>query len=72
MFRLVTGLKTDSKEVVGGSDRKLCFGKKERGIVWKDYMERIMNEENDWDRNVDGDEVDGPIVCVCREEVLQA
>ena len=48
MFRLVKGLKTDSREVEGGwcmrgSDTKLCFSEKERGIVWKDYMERIMN-----------------------------
>ena len=31
----------------GGSDGKLCLSEKERGKVWKDYMERIMNEEND-------------------------
>ena len=52
MLRLVKGLKTDSKEVEGGrcmrgSDGKQCFSEKERGKVWKDYMERIMNEEND-------------------------
>ena len=50
MFRLVKGLKTDSKEVDGGccmrgSDEMLCFSKKERGKVWKDYMERIMNDK---------------------------
>ena len=38
MFRLVKGLKTDSKEDEGGrcmrgSDGKLCFSKKERGKV---------------------------------------
>ena len=27
-------------------------------------MERIMNEENDWDRNVEGDAVQVPVVCV--------
>ena len=54
-----------------GSDGKLCFSEKERRIVWKDYMERIMNEENDWDRNVEGDAAEGPVVCVSREEVLQ-
>ena len=48
MFRLVKGLKTDSKDVEGGrcmrgSDGKLCFSEKERGNVWKDYVERIMN-----------------------------
>ena len=68
MFRLVIGLKTDSKEIEGGrcmrgSGGNLCFSQKERGNVWKDYMERIMNEENDWDSNVDGDAV----VCVSRD-----
>ena len=28
-----------------GSNGKLCFSETERGKVWKDYMERIMNEE---------------------------
>ena len=36
-----------------GSDGNLCFSEKERGEVGKDYMERIMNEENDWDQNVE-------------------
>ena len=35
-------------------------------------MERIMNEENDWDHNVEADSVEGPVVCVSREDVLQA
>ena len=34
-------------------------------------MERIMNEENDWNHNL-GDTLEGPVVCVSREEVLQA
>ena len=49
MFRLVKGLKTDSEEVEGGrcilgSDGKLRFSVKEKGKVWMDYLERIMNE----------------------------
>ena len=62
-------LYTDSNEVDGGrcmrgSDGKLCFSEKERGKVWKDYMERIVNEESDWYNNVEGDAVEGPVVCV--------
>ena len=77
MFRLVKGLKTDSIEVEGGrcmrgSDGKLCFSEKERIKVWKNHMERIMNEENYWDHIVEGDALEGPVVCVSREEVLQA
>ena len=66
MFRLVKGLKTDSKEVERGSDGKLCFSEKEKCKIWKDYMERIINEENDWDHNVEGDAVEDPVVCVSR------
>ena len=51
------------------SDGKVCFSEKERGGVWRDYMERIMNEEND--RNVEGDAVEGPVDWVSREEVVQ-
>ena len=29
-------------------------------------MERIMNEENDRDRNVEENTVEGPVVYVCR------
>ena len=65
------GVKTDSKEVEGqrcmrGSDRKLCFSEKERSKYWKDYIERIMNEENDRDQNVEREAVEGPEVCVSR------
>ena len=47
-----------------------CLSEKERGNVWEDYIERMMNEENDWDNIVEGDAVEGPIVCVWREAVL--
>ena len=70
MFRLVKGLKFDSKDVEGGrcmkSYEKQWFSEKERGEVWKDYMEKIMYEENYWDQHVEGDAVDGPVVCVSR------
>ena len=69
MSRLV---RNDSKEVEGGSDGKLCFSEKERGKFWKDYMESIMNEENHSDCNVEGEAVEGTVVRVRREEVLQA
>ena len=31
-----------------------------------------MNVENVWDSNVEGDAVVGPVVCISREEMLQA
>ena len=51
-----------------GSDGELCFSEKERGKVWKHDTERIMNEENDWDHNVEGYVVESPVVCISRED----
>ena len=50
----------------------IYISEKERGKVWNDYMERIMSEENDWDHDVEGRAVEGTVVCVIREDVLQA
>ena len=34
--------------------------------VWKDYMERIMHEEDEWDDNVEGDEIESLLEFVQR------
>ena len=49
-----------------------CVSVRRKEIVSRDYVGRIMSDENDWDRNVEGDAEEGPVVCVSREEVLQA
>ena len=53
--------RNDSKEAEGrrcmsGSDEKLCVSEKERGKARMDYVERIMNEENNCDCDVEGDD----------------
>ena len=55
-----------------GSDRRLNFTEKDRGRVWKEHMERIMKEDNEWDQNVEVDLVEGPVERVSREEVVKA
>ena len=34
--------------------------------MWKDYVERITKKENYLDHNVEGDSVEGPVVCIIR------
>ena len=36
-----------------------------------DYLEWILNEENGWDYDVEGDALQGRVVCVGRKKVLQ-
>ena len=50
---------------------KLHLSEKQKGKVWKDYMERIFIEENDLDHNGEGDLVEGRVDCVSRNEVVQ-
>ena len=52
------------------SDGKLYFSEKASGNVWKDYMEGVMNEENDFVHSVKGDAVEDKVVCVGREVVV--
>ena len=52
VFNLVKSMKKDGKDVEGGrcmrgSDGRLSFSEKDRGKVWKEHMEIIMNEENE-------------------------
>ena len=67
VFKLVKSIKKDGKDVEGGR----CVRGNDRGRVWKEHMERIMNEENEWDQNVQADLVEGPVERVSREEVVQ-
>ena len=52
VFKLEKSMKKDGKDVEGGrcmrgSSGRLNFSEKDRGRVWKEHMERIMNEENE-------------------------
>ena len=66
IFRLVKFMQKD------GKDRRLNFSKKERIRIWKNYIEEIMNKENDRDYVTEGSMVEGPIKNVTREEIAIA
>ena len=78
VFKLEKSMKKDGKDVEGGrcmrgSNGRLNFIEKDRGRVWKEHLERIIiNEENEWDQNVQADLVEGPVEKVSREEVVKA
>ena len=72
----VKSMKKDGKDVEGGrcmrgSHGRLNYSKKDRGTVWKEHMERIMNKKNEWDQNVPADLVEGPVERVSQEEMVK-
>ena len=77
VFKFVKSMKKDGRDVEGGrcmrgSDGRLSFSEKDRGRVWKEHMERIMNEENEWDQRTEAAMLEGPVEKVSREEVVRA
>ena len=53
-------------------DGRLVVCEKDRGKLWKDHMEKIMNVENEWDQMAKADMVEGPVEEVTYEEVMEA
>ena len=49
---------------------KKNVAEKERDKIWENHMKIIKNEENVLDTSVNADIVEGPVVCVGREEVV--
>ena len=54
-------MKNDAGNVVSDAD-----GMKN---IWRKYMEKLLNVENDWDGGVDCPEVMGPHCLISEEEV---
>ena len=55
-----------------GKDGRLGFSEKDRKRIWKDHVEEIMNNENNWDHVTEASIVKGPIKDVIREEITIA
>ena len=55
-----------------GNDGTLYLDEGDRAKLWTAHMSKIMNDENEWDKVVDTDAVEGPIERVMREEIMKA
>ena len=70
-------MRKEGRDIDGGGcmkdkDGRLVVSEKDRGKLWKEYMEKIMNVENEWDQMVEADMVEGPVEGVTDEEVMEA
>ena len=77
VFKLVKFMRRGGKDINGGGcmkdkDGRLVVSEKDRGKLWKDHMEKIMNVENEWDQMAEADMVEGPVEEVTYEEVIKA
>ena len=76
VFYFLRIMKKKGKDVEGGRclrgrDRLLDFIE-DRAKIWKEHMEKIMNEENEWDHMVETDVVEGPLEKVACNKIVEA
>ena len=74
VFYFLRRMKKEGKDVEGGrclrgGDKRLGFIEVDRAKIWKKLMEKIMNEENEWDQMAETDLVEGPVEKVVRNEI---
>ena len=55
-----------------GRHGQLGFIEKYWAKIWKEHMEKIMNEENEWDQMVETDVVKGSVEKVTSIKTLEA
>jgi hypothetical protein len=77
VFRIAKQMAKERQDVVGGNCLKNGEGKlviDSDGIkdAWKKYMERLLNEENNWDKDTTCDKTEGPMCRITQEEVRNA
>jgi hypothetical protein len=67
----------ENREIVGAQcirdeHGRLGIDVEDRKEIWKKYMERLLNEENEWDGLVGEDRVEGVVEDISTEEVEEA
>ena len=70
-------LRRMKNDVEGGrcfkeNDGQLGFIEEDKAKIWKEHMEKIMNQENEWDHMVENDVVERPVEKVACNEIVEA
>jgi hypothetical protein len=77
VFRIAKQMIKERQEVVGGScvnddQGRLVIDSEGIKGVWKEYMEKLLNEENDWDKDIICDGIEGRMDEITKKEVQKA
>ena len=77
IFRRAKQMVTERQDITGLNCIKGASGKvivDDKGIkdCWKEYMEKLMNEANEWDHKISAEVKEGPADCIRMDEVRAA
>jgi hypothetical protein len=77
LFKMARQQAKEKRDIMGGqcirdAHGTLCTDIENKKIVWKRYMEQLLNEENEWDGNVEELKVEGEVKDIEPGEVKAA
>ena len=77
IFRMAKQMVKERQDITGLNCIKVASGKvivddKRIKDSWKEYMEKLMNEENEWDHKLTAEVKEGPADCITMDEVRAA
>jgi len=77
VFRIAKQMAKERQDVLGvnclkDSKGKIVIDGNEIPGIWKGYMEKLLNEENEWDNSTDCDTKEGPCCRITNAEVKKA
>ena len=70
-------MKKEEKDLKGerclrGKDGRLGFIEEDRAKIWKEHIEKTINEESEWNHMMETDVVEGPVEKLARNEIVEA
>jgi len=77
IFRIAKQMVKETQDILGSNclkeiSSKVIVDEKEIKDLWKEYMEKLMNEENEWDHRISAGVKEGPADCIRIDEVAAA
>ena len=77
IFRRAKQMVKERQDITGlncikGASGKVIVDDKGMKDCWKEYMEKLMNEENEWDHKISAEVKEGPADCIRMDEVRAA
>ena len=68
IFRMAKQVVKERQDITGltckGASGKVIVDDKGIKDCWKEYMEKLMNEEHEWDHNISAQVKEGPADCI--------
>ena len=77
IFRIAKQVVKERQDIMAsnclkGVSGKVLVDEKEIKDSWKEYMEKLMNEENEWDHRISAGVKEGPADCIRIDEIAAA